>query len=67
VLSSFELPSQGQFQTFNARRRPDVRRRPRPGRDDNLDTALSWQLSYGNPLDEGRSIIDAASAARRCS
>lgn len=59
ILSSYVLPSQGQFQTFNS---PGVGPMFGVGPDlvvtANLDTALSWQLSYGNPLDEGKSIVD---------
>jgi hypothetical protein len=59
--SSFELPSQGSFQTFNA---PDQGPTFGAGPDlfvnDALDTALSWRLSYGAPDGEGRSIIDGS-------
>ena len=61
VPSSFELPSQGSFQTFNA---PDQGPTFGAGPDllvnDALDTALSWRLSYGDPSGEGRSIIDGS-------
>jgi hypothetical protein len=59
ILSSYVLPSQGQRQTFN-----DIGFGPVFGSgpdlfvNDRLDTALSWQLSYGNPADESLSIID---------
>ncbi len=61
VLSSFELPSQGQRQTFN-----DILFGPVFGTgpdlfvNDDLTKALSWQLSYGNPANEGISIIDGS-------
>jgi hypothetical protein len=59
VLSTFELPSQGQFQTFNSLGvGPMFGVGPDLVVTGNLDTALSWQLSYGNPLDEGKSIVD---------
>jgi len=59
ILSGYVLPSQGQRQTFN-----DIGLGPVFGSgpdlfvNDRLDGALSWQLSYGNPADEGVSIID---------
>ncbi len=61
VMSDFELPSQGQRQTFN-----DVLFGPVFGSgpdlfvNDDLTKALSWQLSYGNPDNEGISIIDGS-------
>jgi hypothetical protein len=61
VLSGFELPSQGQRQTFN-----DILFGPVFGSgpdlfvNDDLTKALSWQLSYGNPANEGISIIDGS-------
>ena len=61
VLSDFELPSQGQRQTFN-----DILFGPVFGSgpdlfvNDDLTKALSWQLSYGNPDNEGISIIDGS-------
>jgi hypothetical protein len=59
VLSSYVLPSQGQRQTFNERTfGPVFGSGPDLFVNDRLDTALSWQLSYGNPSDEGLSIID---------
>jgi len=59
LLSSYVLPSQGQFQTFNsAGVGPMFGVGPDLVVTGNLDTALSWQLSYGNPLDEGMSIVD---------
>jgi hypothetical protein len=59
VLTDFELPSQGQRQTYN-----DILFGPVFGSgpdlfvNDDLTRALSWQLSYGNPDNEGISIID---------
>jgi hypothetical protein len=59
ILSTYVLPSQGERQTFN-----DIGFGPVFGSgpdlfvNDRLDTALSWQLSYGNPADESLSIID---------
>lgn len=59
ILSGYVLPSQGQRQTFN-----DVNLGPVFGSgpdlfvNDRLDGALSWQLSYGDPAEEGLSIID---------
>ena len=59
ILSTYQLPSQGLRQTFN-----DIGLGPVFGSgpdlyvNDRLDGALSWQLSYGNPSDEGISIID---------
>ncbi len=59
VPATYVLPSQGLRQTFNA---PDHGPAFGQGPDllvnDRLDTALSWQVSYGNPLDEGKSITD---------
>ncbi|MGB9110275.1 MAG: PEP_CTERM-anchored TLD domain-containing protein [Telluria sp.] len=61
VLTDFELPSQGQRQTYN-----DILFGPVFGSgpdlfvNDDLTKALSWQLSYGNPANEGVSIIDGS-------
>lgn len=61
VPTSYALPSQGLRQTYN-----DIQFGPVFGAgpdllvDAALDQALSWQLSYGDPRDEGRSIIDAS-------
>ena len=59
VPTSYELPSQGARQTYNA---PDHGPTFGAGPDlfvnDGLDTAISWQLSYGDPVNQGRSIID---------
>ena len=65
VPTSFELPSQGSFQTFNA---PDQGPTFGAGPDlfvnDRLDTAFSWRLSYGNPDGEGQSIVDGSIGGR---
>jgi hypothetical protein len=59
VSATYILPSQGLNQTYNA---PDHGPTFGQGPDllvnDRLDTALSWQVTYGDPLDEGKSIID---------
>jgi hypothetical protein len=59
ILSTYVLPSQGEYQTFNAL---GVGPMFGVGADlvvtEGLQTALSWQLSYGDPLDEGKSIVD---------
>lgn len=61
VPSTFELPSQGAFQTFNALDQgPTFGAGPDLLVNDRLDTALSWRLSYGDPAGEGRSIIDGS-------
>lgn len=59
ILTGGVLPSLGQAQTYN-----DILFGPVFGNgpdllvNDKLDAALSWQLAYGNPSEEGRSIID---------
>jgi len=59
ILSGYVLPSQGQRQTFNELAfGPVFGSGPDLFVNDRLDTALSWQLSYGNPADERLSIID---------
>lgn len=61
VPSTFELPSQGAFQTFNALDQgPTWGAGPDLLVNDRLDTALSWRLSYGDPAGEGQSIIDGS-------
>jgi hypothetical protein len=59
VSASYVFPSQGLRQTYNA---PDHGPTFGQGPDllvnDRLDMALSWQVSYGDPLDQGKSIID---------
>jgi hypothetical protein len=61
VPTSFILPSQGSRQTFNA---PDHGPTFGAGPDlfvsSGLDTTISWQVSYGDPRDEGKSIIDGS-------
>jgi len=61
VLTSNILPSQGLRQTYNA---PDHGPTFGAGPDlfvnDRLDTSISWQLTYGNPDFEGRSIVDGS-------
>ena len=59
ILSSYALSSQGQRQTYNdAGVGPVFGAGPDLFVDDRLDGALSWQLGYGNPAEEGLSIID---------
>ncbi|WP_312515712.1 PEP_CTERM-anchored TLD domain-containing protein [Massilia sp.] len=61
VLSDHILPSQGLRQTYNW---PDHGPTFGAGPDllvnDRMDTVLSWQLTYGDPDFEGRSIIDGS-------
>lgn len=65
VPSTFALPSQGSFQTFNARDQgPTFGAGPDLFVNDRLDTSLSWQLSYGDPAAQGRSIIDRSVGGR---
>jgi hypothetical protein len=65
VPSSFALPSQGSFQTFNTPDQgPTFGAGPDLFIDDALGSALSWRLSYGNPDGEGRSIIDGSTGGR---
>jgi hypothetical protein len=59
VPATYILPSQGERQTYNASNHgPTFGQGPDLLVNDRLDTALSWQVSYGNPLDQGKSIID---------
>ena len=59
LLSDHILPSQGSRQTYNwADHGPTFGAGPDLFVDDQLTTSISWQLSYGDPLFEGRSIID---------
>jgi hypothetical protein len=59
VPATFVFPSQGANQTFNlAGHGPEFGTGPDLFVNDRLDTAFSWQVSYGNPKDEGKSIID---------
>jgi hypothetical protein len=59
VPSTYILPSQGSRQTYN---QPDHGPTFGAGPDlfvnDRLDTAFSWQVTYGDPANQGRSIID---------
>ena len=59
VLSSYVLPSQGERQTFNG---IDYGPTFGTGHDlyvnASLTAAFSWQVTYGDPLDSGLSIID---------
>ncbi|HAK90480.1 PEP_CTERM-anchored TLD domain-containing protein [Massilia timonae] len=53
------LPSQGSRQTYNwPDHGPTFGAGPDLFVDDRLTTSISWQLSYGDPAFEGRSIID---------
>lgn len=65
VLSDYILPSQGAYQTFNG---IDYGPTFGIGHDlylnQTLEAAFSWQLSYGNPLDSGMSIVDRSTGAR---
>lgn len=59
ILSTYVLPSQGLRQTFNdASLGPVFGSGPDLYVDDKLTGSISWQVSYGNPSEEGLSIID---------
>lgn len=59
VLSDHVLPSQGSRQTYNwSDHGPTFGAGPDLFVDERLTTSISWQLSYGDPAFEGRSIID---------
>jgi hypothetical protein len=59
VLSGYVLPSQGQRQTYNGIDfGPVFGAGPDLFVNNDLNSGLSWQLSYGNPSNEGYSIID---------
>jgi hypothetical protein len=61
VLSDYVLPSQGLRQTYNeAGYGPVFGQGPDLFVNNELTAALSWQLSYGNPANEGHSIIDGS-------
>lgn len=61
VPSSFILPSQGLRQTYNeAGFGPVFGSGPDLFVNRELTAALSWQLSYGNPVNEGLSLIDGS-------
>lgn len=59
VLSDYVLPSQGARQTFNG-----LAYGPTFGTghdlylNETLDVGFSWQVTYGNPVDSGKSIVD---------
>lgn len=59
VTTDYILPSQGLRQTFNA---PDYGPTFGAGHDlyvnESLESAFSWQVSFGDPLESGASIID---------
>lgn len=59
VLSDYVLPSQGERQTFNG---IDYGPTFGTGHDlyvnASLKAAFSWQVTYGNPVDSGLSIVD---------
>jgi hypothetical protein len=59
ILSTYVLPSQGLRQTYNGIDfGPVFGAGPDLFVNNDLRTALSWQLSYGSPSEEGLSIID---------
>jgi len=59
VLTDHILPSQGSRQTYNwPDHGPTFGAGPDLFVDDGLTTTISWQLTYGDPDLEGRSIID---------
>lgn len=61
LSSTYVLPSQGQRQTFNeGTLGPVFGSGPDLYVNEALTGALSWQLSYGNPANEGISIVDGS-------
>lgn len=65
VPSTFELPSQGSRQTFNQfDHGPTFGAGPDLFVNDRLDTAISWQVSYGDPADSGMSIVDRSTGGQ---
>jgi hypothetical protein len=61
VPATFELPSKGASQTFNAAENgPTFGAGPDLLVNGALDSAISWQLTYGDPANEGVSIIDGS-------
>jgi hypothetical protein len=61
VLTDYVLPSQGLRQTYNETGYgPIFGSGPDLYVNDELTAATSWQLSYGNPANEGHSIIDGS-------
>jgi hypothetical protein len=65
VPTTYILPSQGSRQTYN---QPDHGPTFGAGPDlfvnDRLDTAFSWQVTYGDPANQGRSIIDGTTGGQ---
>jgi hypothetical protein len=65
VPATYVLPSQGLRQTFNA---IDYGPTFGAGHDlfvnRTLDVGFSWQLTYGDPADAGRSIVDRSTGAQ---
>jgi hypothetical protein len=65
VSASYELPSQGSRQTYNAADHgPTFGAGPDLLINGDLNMALSWQLTYGNPADSGKSIFDRSLGAQ---
>lgn len=61
LLSDYVLPSQGSRQTYNwPDHGPTFGAGPDLFVDQRLTTSISWQLSYGDPAFEGRSIVDGS-------
>lgn len=61
LLTDHVLPSQGSRQTYNSPDHgPTFGAGPDLFVDDRLTTSISWQLSYGDPAFEGRSLIDGS-------
>jgi hypothetical protein len=59
VPATYILPSQGSRQSFNqADHGPTFGAGPDLFVGDRLDTAFAWQVTYGDPLNQGRSLID---------
>jgi TLD len=65
VPATYILPSQGLRQTFNAAGHgPEFGAGPDLFVNDRLDSAFSWQVTYGDPLDQGKSIFDRSVGAK---
>jgi hypothetical protein len=65
VPATYILPSQGSRQTFNgAGHGPEFGAGPDLLINGDLDMAISWQVSYGDPADEGKSIFDRSVGAQ---
>ena len=61
VPTSYILPSQGSMLTYNwPDHGPTFGQGPDLFVNEQLNTALSWQLTYGDPAFQGRSIIDGS-------